>query len=105
MPPNTPTFTIDPEEVPQVQRKPRTLIVLCMLVVAAGTFSYLWAYALPDALINADILARWPDGSDPRPRRLGTAFAGMMGLFLSMGALARFLSARQMRRIDAMGEE
>jgi hypothetical protein len=33
-----------------------------------------------------------------------TAFASLMGSFLCVGAVARFLSWRQLRRIDAMAE-
>ncbi len=101
---HTPTFTIDPEETAP-PRKPRTMVVLLMLVAAAATFSYLCAYALPDALIDADILPRWQSGPDPRPRRLAVTFAGLMSLFLTFGLVARILSARQMKRIDEMGEE
>ncbi|QOV87396.1 hypothetical protein [Humisphaera borealis] len=105
MPHNAPSFTIDPDEAPPPPRKPRTLHVLLMLVIAAAAFSYLWAYALPDVLIANDLLPRWPDGTDPRPRRLGIAFAGVMGAFLALGMMARIVSSRQMRSIDAMGDE
>lgn len=101
----TPSFFPDSVDQSAPPRKPRTLIVLLMLVLAAGTFSYLWAYAVPDALIAAEVLSRWPEGKDPRPQRLGVAFAGLMGTFLIFGVAARFLSGRQMRRIDAMGDE
>ena len=104
MPQNTPSFTIDPEETPPPSKKSRTLLVLLMLVVAAAAFSYLWAYAVPDVLIANDLLSRWPEGTDPRPRRLGVTFAGMMGAFLMLGMTARFVSSRQLRSIDAMGE-
>lgn len=104
MPYQTPTFTIDAEETAP-EKKPRTLVVLLMLVASAATFSYLWAYAIPEALIDADILPRWQAGPDPRPRRLAVVFAALMGAFLTLGLVARILSARQMKRIDEMGEE
>lgn len=81
-----------------------TLLVLLMLVLCAATFSYLWAYAVPDALMSADVVARWPAGSDPRPRRLGITFASVMTCFLGLGIAARVLSGRQLRRIDAISE-
>ena len=76
-----------------------------MLVLAAATFSYLWAYAATDALVAADVMPRWADGTDPRPRRLAVTFAGVLGAFLVAGTTARLLSGRQLRRIDAMTEE
>lgn len=86
-------------------KKPRTLAVLMVLVTAAATFSYLWAYAVTDALVMADVMPRWADGTDPRPRRMGTTFAGLLGAFVLAGTAARVLSGRQIRRIDAMTEE
>jgi hypothetical protein len=88
-----------------VSARAGTLVVLLMLVLAAGTFSYLWAYAVTDALIEAGITSPWAAGTDPRPRRLGVAFAGLLGAFLVVGMVARVLSGRQLRRIDAMAEE
>jgi len=95
----------DDEGLPPPPPKSRTLLVLLMLVGAAATFSYLWAYAVPDALIAADVLRRWPEGADPRPRRMAMVFAGVLGAFLILGVVARLLSGRHLRRIDAMSDE
>lgn len=90
----------DPESV----AKPRLLNVVAALVVAAAVVSYLAAYAVADALVNAEVLSRWPPGHDPRPRRLAIIFAGLL---LSSGlaaTLARRNARRHIRRIDAMEE-
>lgn len=86
-------------------RAGKTLPVLLMLVLAAATFSYLSAYAVSDALVSADVLKRWPAGTDPRPRWMAVTFAAVMSCFLVAGTAARALSRRQLRRIDAMSEE
>lgn len=86
-------------------RAPRTATVLALLAAAALTFSYLGAYAASDALVAADVLSRWPAGTDPRPRWMLGGFAVLMGLFVVAAVFARFVSRRQLRRIDAMAEE
>lgn len=101
---NAPTFMTDPDDAPP-PRAPRLIVVLLMLVGAAATFSYLMAYAVPDALMAADMLGRWPEGADPRPRRFGLTFGCVMGASLLLGAVARFMTGRQLRRIDAMSDE
>lgn len=85
-------------------RRPRTLIVLALLTFTALLFSYLGAYAVTDALVAADVLPRWPPGRDPRPRRLGYGFGTLMAAFLAAAAVARVVSRRQLRSIDAMAE-
>ena len=79
--------------------------MLGLLATAALTFSYLGAYAVSDALVRADVLPRWPAGADPRPRWMIGGFAVLMGLSLGAAGVARFVSRRHLRRIDAMAEE
>src|SRR3954452_15646441 len=43
---------------------------LGLRLLTALTFSYLLPYAVTNALVSADVLSRWPPGTDPRPRRM-----------------------------------
>src|SRR4051794_2341942 len=81
---------------------PRTVTVVGMLVAAALILSYLWAYALTNALVAAEVISRWPIGSDPRPRRMCIGFVVMMMVFTAIAGFAQWLSRRQLKRIDAM---
>jgi hypothetical protein len=96
-------FEIDPV-VPRDRPKPNTLTVLALLAAAAATFSYLAAYAVANALVTADVLSAWPRDHDPRPRWFVTGFVTLLGLFLAAATAARFLSQRQLRRIDEMSD-
>jgi len=73
--------------------RPRTMTVLSLLAVAAATFSYLGAFAVTNALANADIIPPIPRDPDPRLR---WAAIGFVSLMLSFGVIAFFL--RQMSR-------
>ena len=55
----------EPTFEPVSESPPRTTTVVCMLVAAALILSYLWAYAVTNALIAAEVISRWPPGSDP----------------------------------------
>jgi ABC-type branched-subunit amino acid transport system permease subunit len=79
--------------------------VLALLTLAALTFSYLGAYAVAGALVDSDVLAHWPPGHDPRPRWMACLFGMLLGASFLVSAIARFLSRRQLSRIDAMAEE
>jgi ABC-type branched-subunit amino acid transport system permease subunit len=74
-------------------------------MLAALTFSYLGAYAVAGALMDSDVLAHWPLGHDPRPRWMACLFGALMAASLLVSVVARFLSRRQLNRIDAMAEE
>lgn len=87
------------------QARPRTVTVLTLLMTTSLVFSYLFAYGLPAALVGAGMLAPWSSGNDPRMRWMLTVFASMMGVFMCVGGIVRFLSRQQMRRIDAMTED
>lgn len=78
---------------------------MALLVTAAGVLSYLLAYAGADALMAADVLPSWPVDRDPRPRWLVFCFASLLGTFLLMGGLFRYLSRRQLRRIDGIADD
>jgi type II secretory pathway component PulM len=92
------------EQSPQDSR-PRTTSVLVLLLGAALIFSYLVSYALTNALVAANLMQHWTPGHDPRPRRMLLGFASLMLSFLAFGAIARWLSKRQLARIDQMEEE
>ncbi len=87
------------------ERQPRTLMVLALLMGVALVFSWLFAYALADALVAAELLSPWTGQSDPRPRWLLGCFTGLMAIFGTFALIARALSRRQLQRIDAMNEE
>jgi len=86
------------------QPRPRTITVLGMLTAAALVFSYLGAYALADALVAAEVLQAWPRESDPRPRWLLVGFVSLLGTFLVVGALFKWMSRRELQQIDQMME-
>jgi len=75
-----------------------------MLVAAALILSYLWAYAVTNALIAAEVISRWPPGSDPRPLRMCVGFITLMTAFTIIAAIAQWISRRQLKRIDEMEE-
>lgn len=82
-----------------------TLIVLALVVLAAMTFSYLAAYALPEVLLDAQMIAPWPASADPRPHWLALIFVGVLGTFLAGTTLVRLASARQLHQIDRTSDE
>lgn len=85
--------------------KPRTAVVLALLAGTSLTFSYLGAYALSGALVQADVLHQWTPDADPRPRWLAIAFFTLLTSFLCIAGVARFLSGRQLRKIDEMSDD
>jgi hypothetical protein len=85
--------------------RPRTTSVLAILAGAALIFSYLVSYALTNALVAAELMHKWSPGHDPRPRRMLIGFASLMIAFMTVAAIARWISKRQLARIDEMEEE
>ena len=83
----------------------RIVATLALVVVTALAFSYLFAYAITNALVSANVLSRWPEGTDPRPRRMLIAFASMLTVFLIGSMVARVFNRRGLREIDAMMDE
>jgi hypothetical protein len=86
------------------QPRPRTITVLGMLAAVALVFSYLGAYALANALVAADVIQAWPRESDPRPRWMLMGFVSLLGTFLLVGALFKWISRRELKQIDEMME-
>ncbi len=87
------------------QRLVKTLVVLGVLLATAAMFSYLLAYAMTDALATAKVLPRYQSDNDPRPMWMVLPFVCLTCTFMAVGGLARLLSRRQLRRIDAMADE
>ena len=85
-------------------KAPRTTTVLVFLAAFAVVMSWLSCYAVPNALIASDVMKPFIRESDPRPRWMVTAF---IGIFLGSGFLAmvfRWISRRQLRRIDSIAD-
>lgn len=87
---------------PRVPSPPRMITVLCILIAAALIASYLWAYAVTDALIAVDLMTRWPPGHDPRPMRMCIGFISVMIVFTIIATIAQWISRRQLKHIDEM---
>ena len=90
---------MDFESAPAPPR-PRTITVLGLLAFVALVFSYIVAYAMVNALVSAEMMKPWPSGSDPRLKYFAFTFVGLMVTFVLFGALARFVSKRQLKKID-----
>jgi hypothetical protein len=87
------------------ERKPRLATIVALLSLVSLTFSYLGSYAVAGALVQAEVLHRWPPGADPRPKWLAAGFVTLLVLFAGAGALVRHLSRRQLKEIDEMADE
>ena len=85
--------------------KPRTVTVLGLLALTSFTLSYLGAYAVSGALVEADVVRRWQPDADPRPLWLATGFGVLLVAFCVIGCAGRFMSQRQLRQIDEMSDE
>ena len=85
--------------------RPKTFSVLIVLMVTAVVLSYLAAYALPHALVMADVLEPWPPYNDPRRRWMATAMFVLLSSFVGLWGFFRLLGAVQIRRIDAMAQD
>lgn len=103
MRPEMATLSLDEADA-EPAPKSRTCLVLLLLVAAAATLSFLGTYALTNVLVQAEVLAKWPENADPRPRWLALGFTALLGLFLVVGFAARQLSQSQLRQIDAMAD-
>ena len=84
--------------------KSNSLVVIFLIALASLTFSYLGAYALPEVLVASQVIGDWSHDHDPRPHWMLIIFIGIFGSLFFTAALARVMSGRQLRRIDAMGE-
>jgi len=86
------------------QRHPRTATVLVFLAASAMILAWLAVYAVTNALIAVDFIADFPREADPRSAWMFKAFLGTFFTFGIVGGLFRWLSNRQLRRIDAIAE-
>lgn len=100
------TESTAPDEPPDPDlAKPRLTAVLGLLALTSLTFSYLGAYAVSAALVNAEVLRRWHPDADPRPRWLATGFGVLLATFVLVAGVVRHLSNRQLKRIDEMADD
>src|SRR5579871_6372175 len=97
-------FDVDSDEATAMAPKPNTLAVLALLAMAAGIFSYLGAYAVTNALANADIIRPISRAHDPRLRWALSGFAMLMTFFGLFALVFRIIGRRQVRRIDRMND-
>jgi hypothetical protein len=97
---------IEPDAMDQevAAPRPRIAAVLGLLAVVALVFSYLWAYALTNALVAAEVIGPISVQNDPRPRWLITSFVSLLAVFALLGGLMRYLGWRQLRRLDALAD-
>lgn len=84
--------------------RPRTWQVLGLLVGAAAVLSFLGSYAVSDVLVKAEVIGRWSVEADPRPRWMAVGFCILLAMFGALGVVARLMSRRQLKAIDAMIE-
>jgi hypothetical protein len=87
------------------ERRPNTFSVLIVLLVTAVVISYLVGYAVPQALIMADVLQPWPPYDDPRRRWMALSLFTILASYMGLWGFFRMLGAFQFRRIDAMAQD
>ncbi len=86
-------------------KPPRTTKVMVVLAVFAVVLSWISCYAIPNALVAADVLK--PFGTheaDPRPRWMVTAFVVIFAALGLFGMLLGWMSRRQLRKIDSTAD-
>jgi hypothetical protein len=81
-----------------------TATTVVFLATFAIIVSWLVCFALPNVLVSADLMSPWPVNSDPRPQWMIRVFTSVFGGFAFLALVFRWLSQRQLRRIDAMSE-
>jgi hypothetical protein len=99
---------IDEDRYPQDemgQSRPHTISVLIVLLVTAMVVSYLVGYALPNALVLADVLQPWPVYDDPRRRWMALSLFTILASYMGLWGFFRMLGAFQFRRIDGMAQD
>ena len=85
-------------------KPPRTMTVMVFLAAFAVVMSWISCYAVPNALIAADVLKPFGHEADPRPRWMVTAFviifaaSSILGSALGVVALS---DSNQAVRINA----
>lgn len=93
------------DENPRQSTSIKTVGVLLLLIVAAAILSYLWAYALSDALIAGHLMTADDAGVDARPAQMREAFFVITSILTVSAGFLKWISARHLRRIDAMNRE
>ena len=89
------------EPQPQPERPGvRALKVIVLLVITAGVFSYLGAFALTDALARANMIRPLSHDHDPRLKWAAISFVGILVSFGGIGLLIRFLGVRPSRKLE-----
>jgi hypothetical protein len=85
-------------------KPPRTMTVMVFLAVFATVLSWISCYAIPNALVAADVLKPFTSGPDPRPRWMVTAFIIIFGACGLISMLLGFMSRRQLKKIDSTAD-
>jgi uncharacterized BrkB/YihY/UPF0761 family membrane protein len=67
--------------------------------------AWLAVYPVTNALIAVDLIPPWSREIDPRPNWMLRAFLGTFFVFAGFGLVFRWLSNRQLRRIDAISDD
>jgi hypothetical protein len=83
---------------------PKTFTVLTFLAAFAVVMSWLSCYAVPNALVAADVLKPFDKAVDPRPKWMATAFIIIFGVSFFLAAIFRWMSSRQLRQIDSTAD-
>ena len=95
---------LEDEEKPGI-KPPRTMTVMVFLAVFAIVLSWISCYAVPNALVAADVLKPFADrSSDPRPRWMVTAFVIIFVACGGISMLLGWMSRRQLRKIDSTAD-
>jgi len=92
------------QDIP-VEKPPRVWKILGTLAGAALLFSWLGAYAVTNALANADLIRRPSREHDPRPLWMIESFLTLLATFMIVGGVMRLLSRRQLKDLASMESE
>src|SRR5947207_13180015 len=88
---------LEDEEKPGM-KPPRTMTVMVFLAVFAIVLSWISCYAVPNALVAADVLKPFAHEPDPRPRWMVTAFVIIFAASGLIGMLLGWMSRRQLKK-------
>jgi hypothetical protein len=105
MPQTELSSTFDPDDPAPPAKSPRAITVIGLLAAAALLFSYLGAYKVSAALVNADLISPWSTGSDPRPKWLVIGFLVIIATCAAVGVIMRLASCRSLRDIDRIAND
>jgi len=85
-------------------KPPRTFTVMIFLAVFAVVLSWISCYAVPNALVAADVLKPFGHEADPRPRWMAVAFVVIFAVSGLIGMLLGWMSRRQLKKIDSTAD-